>query len=79
MVLKFEVPLFKDPQFKIEGNRLIDVYGREVRLFEGTKEFLEWAKERFILSIASWNVEKIIGPILEAFGIWEYFLFPKMM
>ena len=78
MVLKFEILRFKDPQFKVEGNLLIDVYGREVRLFEGVREFLEWAKERFILSIASWNIEEIVWPILEAFGIWEYFLFPKM-
>ncbi|USG99639.1 magnesium-dependent phosphatase-1 [Thermococcus argininiproducens] len=78
MVLKFEILRFRDPQFKVEGNLLIDVYGREVRLFEGAREFLEWAKERFILSIASWNVEEIVRPILEAFGIWEYFLFPKI-
>lgn len=78
MVLKFEVLRFKDPQFKVEGNLFIDVYGREVRLFEGVKDFLEWARRRFILSIASWNVEEIVRPILEAFDIWEYFLFPKM-
>jgi len=34
MVLKFEVLRFKDPQFKVERNLLIDVYGREVRLFK---------------------------------------------
>jgi len=78
IILKFEILQFKDPQFKVEGNLLIDVYGREVRLSEGAKEFLEWVKERFILSIANWNVEEIIRPILETFGIWEYFLFLKM-
>jgi len=41
IILKFEILQFKDPQFKVEGNLLIDVYGREVRLFEGAKEFLE--------------------------------------
>jgi len=41
IILKFEILQFKDPQFKVEGNLLIDVYGREVRLSEGAKEFLE--------------------------------------
>ncbi len=41
-------------------------------------EFLEWASGRFLLSIASWNVEERVRPILEGFGLWDYFVFPKI-
>ncbi|WP_240920745.1 hypothetical protein [Thermococcus sp. CX2] len=33
--------------------------------------------ERFILSIASWNLEEKVLPVLEGLGLWGYFLFPK--
>lgn len=32
--------------------------------------------ERFILSIASWNLEEKVWSILEGFRLWDYF-FPK--
>ncbi|HHI00761.1 MAG TPA: magnesium-dependent phosphatase-1 [Thermococcus litoralis] len=66
------------PPFERKGNEIIDAYGNKLRLFDGVLEFLEWAKDRFILSIASWNVKELVRPILEEFGIWEYFLFPKI-
>ena len=27
----------------------------------------------FLLTIASWNVEESVRPILEGFGLWDYF------
>ncbi|USH00557.1 magnesium-dependent phosphatase-1 [Thermococcus argininiproducens] len=66
------------PPFKVNRNELVDSYGNKLRLFEGAREFLEWAKDRFLLSIASWNVEELVRPILEEFGIWHYFVFPKI-
>ncbi|WP_337998377.1 HAD family hydrolase [Thermococcus onnurineus] len=53
-------------------------HGEELRLFSGVREFIEWASERFILGIASWNLEEKVRPILEGFGLWDYFLFPKI-
>ncbi|AIF70077.1 Magnesium-dependent phosphatase [Palaeococcus pacificus DY20341] len=66
------------PPFEVYGNRVVDAYGRKLELFEGVKEFLDWASEHFILSIASWNVEDVVKLILESLGLWEYFLFPKI-
>lgn len=66
------------PPFRIHDTELIDSLGNKLRLFNGVLEFLEWAKERFILSIASWNVEELVEPILEEFNIRDYFVFPKI-
>ncbi|KUJ99680.1 MAG: Uncharacterized protein XD43_0663 [Thermococcales archaeon 44_46] len=57
---------------------LIDAYKKELHLFPGVRDFLEWASERFILTIASWNLEERVRPILEGFGLWDYFMFPKI-
>jgi len=67
-----------DPPFEFRGDRLIDSTGQELCLFPGVREFLEWASERFTLSIASWNLKEKVRPILEGFGLWDYFLFPKI-
>ncbi len=66
------------PPFRTHGTELIDALGNKLKLFDGVVEFLDWAKERFVLSIASWNVEKLVRPILEEFNIWHYFVFPKI-
>jgi len=66
------------PPFTVNGNCVIDDYGEELHLFPGVREFLEWASERFVLSIASWNVEDLVRPILEALEIWGYFRHPKI-
>jgi magnesium-dependent phosphatase-1 len=66
------------PPYEFHEDYLIDAYGEELHLFPGVREFLEWASERFLLSIASWNVEDKVRPILEGFGLWDYFLFPKI-
>lgn len=66
------------PPFRVHGNELTDSLGNKLKLFDGVVEFLEWARERFILSIASWNVGELVRPILEEFNIWDYFVFPKI-
>jgi len=66
------------PPYEFNGDCLTDSTGQKLCLFPGVREFLEWASERFILSIASWNVEKKVRPILEGFGLWHYFAFPKI-
>ena len=68
----------KVPPYEFRGNCLIDSTGQELCLFHGVREFLDWASERFVLSIASWNLEDKVRPILEGFGLWDYFLFPKI-
>lgn len=57
------------PPYCFYGDYLVDSAGEELHLFPGVGEFLAWASERFILSIASWNVEERIRPILEGFGL----------
>jgi len=66
------------PPYKFQGDMLIDAYKKELHLFPGVRDFLEWASERFILTIASWNLEERVRPILEGFGLWDYFMFPKI-
>ncbi|AMQ18429.1 magnesium-dependent phosphatase-1 [Thermococcus peptonophilus] len=66
------------PPYEFHSDYLVDPYGEELHLFPGVREFLEWASERFLLSIASWNIEEKVRPILEGFGLWGYFLFPKI-
>ena len=66
------------PPYKFHGDCLTDAHGEELHLFPGVREFLEWASWRFLLTIASWNVEERVRPILEGFGLWDYFLFPKI-
>lgn len=66
------------PPLRVAGDKVVDAYGEELTLFPGVRDFLEWAKGRFLLSVASWNLEEFVRPILEAFGLWGYFLFPKI-
>ncbi len=66
------------PPYEFHGDYLVDSTGEELHLFPGVREFLKWAGGRFILSIASWNVEERVRPILEGFGLWDYFIFPKI-
>lgn len=66
------------PPYEFHGDYLVDAYGEKLHLFPGVREFLEWASESFLLSIASWNIEEKVRPILEGFGLWDYFLFPKI-
>ncbi|ALM75060.1 magnesium-dependent phosphatase-1 [Thermococcus barophilus] len=66
------------PPFEVHDDTVIDAYGNKLSLFPSVREFLEWAKDRFILSIASWNMEELVRPILEALGLWDYFIFPKI-
>ncbi len=66
------------PPYEFHGDYLVDSTGQKLHLFPGVREFLEWASGRFVLSVASWNVEEKIRPILEGFGLWDYFLFPKI-
>jgi len=66
------------PPYEFHGDYLTDAYGEELHLFPGVLEFLEWASWRFLLTIASWNLEEKVRPILEGFGLWDYFLFPKI-
>ncbi|NJE76399.1 magnesium-dependent phosphatase-1 [Thermococcus sp. ES12] len=66
------------PLYEFHGDYLVDSNGQKLRLFPGVREFLEWASGRFILSIASWNIEERVRPILEGFSLWDYFLFPKI-
>lgn len=66
------------PPLERSGDCVRDPYGETLCLFPGVRGFLEWAKERFILSIASWNVEDFVRPILEELDLWEYFTFPKI-
>ncbi|NJE04506.1 magnesium-dependent phosphatase-1 [Thermococcus sp. MV11] len=66
------------PPYEFHGDYLVDSTGEELHLFPGVREFLEWSGERFVLSIASWNVEEKVRPILEGFGLWDYFRFPKI-
>ncbi|WP_297495659.1 magnesium-dependent phosphatase-1 [Thermococcus sp.] len=68
----------KVPPYEFRGNCLIDSTGQELCLFHGVREFLDWASERFVLSIASWNLEDKVRPILEGFGLWDYFTFSKI-
>lgn len=64
--------------YEFSGDCLTDSLGQELCLFPGVRGFLEWASERFVLSIASWNIEERVRPILEGFGLWNYFIFPKI-
>ena len=66
------------PPYEFGGDCLTDSLGQKLCLFPGVREFIEWASERFILSIASWNIEERVRPILEGFGLWDYFMFPKI-
>ena len=66
------------PPYEFRGDYLVDFTGQELHLFPGVREFLEWAGGRFVLSIASWNVEGKVRPILEGFGLLDYFIFPKI-
>ncbi|WP_258083714.1 magnesium-dependent phosphatase-1 [Thermococcus thermotolerans] len=66
------------PPYEFHDDYLIDSNGGELHLFPGVREFLEWARDRFVLSIASWNVEERVRPILEGFGLWDYFVSPKI-
>ena len=66
------------PPFRVYGDRVVDAYGEELNLFPGVREFLKWAGERFLISIASWNLEEFVRPVLEALNLWDYFLFPKI-
>lgn len=66
------------PPYRFSGDCLFDSRGEMLCLFPGVHEFLEWASERFVLSIASWNLEERVRPILEGFGLWDYFMFPKI-
>ena len=66
------------PPYEFHGDYLSDAYGEELHLFPGVREFLEWVSWRFLLTIASWNIEEKVRPILEGFGLWDYFLFPKI-
>ena len=66
------------PPYEFGGDCLTDSLGQELCLFPGVRRFLEWASERFVLSIASWNIEERVRPILEGFGLWDYFRFPKI-
>jgi len=66
------------PPYEFHGDYLVDSAGQELHLFPGVRGFLEWAGGRFVLSIASWNVEERVRPILEGFGLWDYFTFPKI-
>ncbi|ASJ07753.1 magnesium-dependent phosphatase-1 [Thermococcus siculi] len=64
--------------YDFHNDYLVDSIGEELHLFPGVRDFLDWASERFLLSIASWNIEERVGPILEGFGLWDYFLLPKI-
>ncbi len=66
------------PPYEFHGDCVVDAFGERLCLFPGVREFLEWASGRFLLTIASWNVEERVRPILEGFGLWDYFLFPKI-
>ena len=66
------------PPYEFHDDCLTDAHGEELYLFPGVREFLEWASWRFLLTIASWNVKERVRPILEGFGLWDYFTFPKI-
>ena len=66
------------PPYELHGECILDANGEELCLFPGVREFLDWASRRFILTIVSWNVEERVRPILEGFGLWDYFIFPKI-
>ncbi|NJE60593.1 magnesium-dependent phosphatase-1 [Thermococcus sp. 21S7] len=66
------------PPYEFHDDYLVDSTGEKLHLFPGVRGFLEWASGRFVLSIASWNVEEKVRPILEGFGLWDYFRFPKI-
>ncbi len=67
-----------DPPYEFHGGHLTDAHGEELHLFPGAREFVEWASERFVLSIASWNVGEKVRAILEGFDLWGYFRYPKI-
>jgi len=67
-----------NPPYRFSGDCLFDSKGEILCLFPGVRDFLEWTKGKFLLSIASWNVEGKVKPILEGFGLWDYFVFPKI-
>lgn len=66
------------PPYCFSDDCLFDFKGGRLCLFPAVKEFLEWTKGKFIISIASWNGEDKVKPILEGFGLWDYFVFPKI-
>jgi len=66
------------PPYTFHGDHLIDARGEELHLFPGVRKFIEWASKRFVLSIASWNAEEKVRPILEGFDLWDYFRYPKI-
>ncbi|WP_457741569.1 magnesium-dependent phosphatase-1 [Thermococcus sp.] len=67
-----------EPPYHFSDDCLTDSKGERLCLFPGVRDFLKWASKRFLLSIASWNVEEKVRPILEGFDLWDYFLFPKI-
>ncbi len=66
------------PPYEFHGDCLTDAHGDGLHLFPGVREFLEWTSWRFLLTIVSWNVGERVRPILEGFGLWDYFTFPKI-
>ncbi|MCD6373286.1 MAG: magnesium-dependent phosphatase-1 [Thermococcus sp.] len=64
--------------YEFHGDYLVDSTGQVLHIFPGVREFLKWAGGRFVLSIASWNVEERVRPILEGFDLWHYVRFPKI-
>ncbi len=64
------------PPFKVVKDGVIsDRAGVEVRLREGVKEFLSWAREQGLIVVTvSWNDPEVATEAIKSFGLQEYFM-----
>lgn len=67
------------PFTRRDAETVADATGARVRLLPGARELLDALRERGILiSIASWNEPAPAFAILEALGVRDYFVHPKV-
>lgn len=67
------------PFTRIDAQTVADATGVRVRLLPGARELLDTLRERgTLISIASWNEPAPAFAILEALGLRNYFVHPKV-
>ncbi|MDQ7850564.1 MAG: magnesium-dependent phosphatase-1 [Armatimonadota bacterium] len=67
------------PVHRVDEETVEDAAGTRVRLHPGARQVLEELHRRgVVLSIASWNQPEPVFAVLEALGLREYFLLPRV-
>ena len=76
VVKEYDIPFTPEELLKKTYDQLEELYGRDARLKDGVKEFLEYAlKKGKKLCIASATAGRFIEAVLKQTGIYEYFEF----